>query len=110
MPTECEIRQFITVNNIKYSILTNVFDAVDGFKLLIHPPSSINEQNVFFIGWKYTHNVNGLFVFSPDRKIKICLLMHQVHFTTVQWQSTGFTRLWKRFMLNMGKSGGAFGI
>ena len=74
LPTESEIRQFVNAINVKYPVLTNVWAAADGLKLLIHPPSSHAKQNMFFNGWKHTHNVNCLFVFSPDGKIRICLL------------------------------------
>ena len=32
------------------------------------------KQNKFYNGWHHSHNVNCVFVFSPDGKIRMCLL------------------------------------
>ena len=58
----------------KYPICDNIWAAANGLKLLIQDPNEDAKQNWLFNGWKHTHNINCVFVFSPDGKIWLCLI------------------------------------
>ena len=74
LPDEHETRFFCTVIQNKYPNLNNVWAAADGLKLPIQAPTDFMKQNKFYNGWHHSHNVNCVFVFSPDGKIRMCLL------------------------------------
>jgi hypothetical protein len=58
----------------KYPSCAEVWGAADGLKLLIQEPTDDAKQNQYFNGWKHSHNMNCVFIFSPDGKICLCLL------------------------------------
>ena len=74
LPDAEEVNFFCNVISSKYPVLKNVWAAADGLKLTIQSPSDFRKQNKFYNGWHHSHNVNSVFVFSPDGKIRICLL------------------------------------
>ena len=74
LPTDDETIFFCHVIQTKYENLPNVWGASDGLKLLIQEPIDDRKQNQLYNGWKHTHNINCVFVFSPDGKIRLALL------------------------------------
>ena len=74
MPTNDEVRFYHELIGAKYPICDNVWAAADSLKLLIQEPTEDTTQNQLFNGWKDTHNINCVFVFSPNGKIRLCLI------------------------------------
>ena len=74
LPTDEETEFFCHAIETKYESLPNFWSAYDGLKLLIQEPTVDQKQNQLYNGWKHTHNINCVFVFSPDGKIRLALL------------------------------------
>ena len=74
LPEADEVNFFSKVISAKYPVLTNVWAAADGLKLAIQAPTDFRKQNKYYNGWHHSHNINSVFVFSPDGKIRICLV------------------------------------
>ena len=68
LPTSDEVATFKRVINEKYPVLTNVWGAMDGLKLLIEANPDL--ESMFYNGWKCDHYISNLFVFSPDGRIR----------------------------------------
>ena len=73
-PSNDEVAFYTHVIGEKYPSCSDVWAAADGLKLLIQEPTDNAKQNQLFNGWKHSHNINCIFVFSPDGKIRFCLL------------------------------------
>ena len=58
----------------KYPNVSEAWAAVDGLKLEFERPGKDMVQNTFFNGWTHGHYINSVFVFSPDGKIRMCLI------------------------------------
>ena len=74
LPNEEEVRFFCHVIANKYPVLQDVWGAADGLKLTIQSPTDHTKQNKFYNGWHHSNNINSVFVFSPDGKIRLCLI------------------------------------
>ena len=72
LPTSAEVESFKRAIREKYPILTNVWGAMDGLKILIEAHPEL--ENMFYNGWKCDHYISNLFVFSPDGKIRACYI------------------------------------
>ena len=92
------------VNDIcaEYLILMNVWATADELKILIHPPTNNTNTQHLFNEWKHSHNVNSLFVFSPDAKIRICLLITVGKFHYGKMEDNGMcTKPWSKSFICM---------
>ena len=58
----------------KYPHVPTVWAAADGLKLDFQKPGLDPVQNRFFNGWTHGYYINSVFVFTPDRKIRMCLI------------------------------------
>ena len=65
-----QVRFFQSVIGRKYPHVASVWAAVDGLKLDFQRTI----QNMFFNGWTHGHYINSVFVFTPDGKIRICII------------------------------------
>ena len=73
-PTEAQIRFFQSVIAEKYPHVAEAWAAADGLKLEFEKAGSHATQNKFYNGWTHGHYVNSVFVYSPDGKIRMCLI------------------------------------
>jgi hypothetical protein len=73
-PSNQDVAFYRHVIGEKYSSCSEVWGATDGLKLLIEEQTDDAKHNQYFNGWKPSHNINSVFVFSPDGKICLCLL------------------------------------
>ena len=71
MPANDEVRFYHETIGTKYPIFDNVQTAADDLKLLIQELTKDAKQNQLFNGWKHKHNINCVFVVSPDGKIRL---------------------------------------
>ena len=69
-PTLEQVRFFQSVIGRKYPHVASVWAAADGLKLDFQRTI----QNMFFNGWTHGHYINSVLVFTPDGKIRICLI------------------------------------
>ena len=69
-PTLEQVRFFQSVIGRKYPHVASVWAAADGLKLDFQRTI----QNMFFNGWTHGHYINSVFVFTPDGKIRICII------------------------------------
>ncbi len=74
MPTQDEICTYQAAIHAKYPVLTTVWGAMDGLKLLLESATDEETQNKFYNGWTHDHYVSNLFLFSPDGRIRGCYL------------------------------------
>ena len=58
----------------KYPNIGMAWAAADGLKIDFQKAGLDNVQNMFFNGWKHGHYINSVFVFTPDGKIRMCLI------------------------------------
>ena len=73
-PTAEEVETYKMAISAKYPSLPNVWAAVDGIKLRVATSQFWDEQITFYNGWQHSHYVNNIFCFSPDGRIRICVL------------------------------------
>ena len=71
-PTEDEIQLYTAAISARYLILTNIWDAVDGIKMLLQESGIWIVQNMFFNGWKHGHYISSIYAFASDGRICIC--------------------------------------
>lgn len=69
MPTADEAARYVDTIAEKYPALTNVWGAMDGLKIPIETAGDTLIQNQFYNGWKCSHYISNLFLFSPAGKI-----------------------------------------
>ena len=75
-PTRDELETYINAIGSKYPILAEekVWGAADGLKIPLQSSSIYGVQNQYYNGWTGGTYVNCVFVFSPDGRIRICML------------------------------------
>ena len=72
MSSNNEVRFYHEAIGAKYSIFDHIWAAADGINLLMQESAEDSKQNQLYNRWKHTHNINCVFVFSPDGKIWLC--------------------------------------
>jgi hypothetical protein len=72
IPTDVNIDHYKSSIIRRHPLLTDVWCAMDGLKLLLECPSDTEEENDFYNGWTFDHYVSAVFVFCPDGTIPIC--------------------------------------
>ena len=65
-PTVDNAIEYSAAIHVKYDLLTNVWDALDGLKTNIEKAGDGGTQNNFYNGWTHGHYVNCLFLFTAD--------------------------------------------
>ena len=73
-PTETEILEYVAAISAKYPILTNIWGAVDGIKMLLQESGDFIIQNMYYNGWTHSHYISSIYMFAPDGHIRICSL------------------------------------
>ncbi len=68
-PSPNEIETFKQVIGERYPHIRDGVFTMDGLKLLVNKPTDEIAQNRFYNGWKSSHWVVNVFVFSPDGRI-----------------------------------------
>jgi len=74
MPSDAQIESYKQVVAAKYSALTDVYSFADGLKLAFENCDDLDEQSMFYNGWKSGHFITNLFVFSVDGRIINCVV------------------------------------
>jgi hypothetical protein len=99
LPSEEELRHFVSSISDKYPSLSNVWCAMDGLKLYLERAGNETSQNNFYNGWQHDHFVNSLFVFTPDGKVRLCFLNAPgtVHDSTMAIWGQVYERLLQMF-------------
>ena len=73
-PTPEEVEIYKNAISAKYPALKHVWAAIDGCKLRVAEAQNWREQLTYYNGWQHSHYVNNIFLFSPDGRIRICVL------------------------------------
>ena len=68
-PSNETIFELVEAVHNKYAALPDVWGAMDGLKLYFEAADDLDEQSMYFNGWKSDHYINSLFLFSPDGRI-----------------------------------------
>jgi hypothetical protein len=74
MPTADKIAELKDACVEKYPLLTNVYCVADGLKLYFEQCEDLDEQCMYYNGWKCDHFIGNLFVFSLDGLIVDCVI------------------------------------
>ena len=74
LPTSDEVIFYQSAIGNKYPNITEVWATADGLQLFIQAVGKGNEQNKYYNGYTHGHYINSVFVFSPNKKNRICLL------------------------------------
>ena len=74
LPTAAESEGFKAAVAEKYPYCPDVWGAGDGLKLFIDAPTSYSKQLRYYNGWKCSHYISCVFVFSVDGKIRVAIL------------------------------------
>ena len=101
-PTDEEVRYYQSAIGFKYPSISEVWAAADGLKCTIECPENGVEQNKFYNGWTHGHYVNSVFVFSPNGKIRICLINAPGVFHDSAMSDYGVYEAMERVYLNTG--------
>jgi hypothetical protein len=72
IPSEVNIDQYKRSIAMRHPLLTDVWCAMDGLKLLLECSGDTEVENDFYNGWTCDHYASGVFVFCPDGTIPIC--------------------------------------
>jgi hypothetical protein len=73
-PSEQELHEYISTIAAKHPRMRVVWGAMDGLKLTFQKANNGIELNHFYNGWTHGHNIDCLFVFSPDGRIRVSLI------------------------------------
>jgi len=74
MPTDDEIATYKEVVKAKHPALHEVHCFADGLKLAFENCDDLDEQSMFYNGWKAGHFITNLFVFAVDGRIINCVV------------------------------------
>jgi DDE superfamily endonuclease len=66
MPSVEQVQVLKAVVQARHHLLTDVYAVADGLKLYFESTSDLDEQSMFYNGWKSSHFITNLFVFSCD--------------------------------------------
>jgi len=73
-PTPDEVEIYKSAISAKYPSLKHVWGAIDGCKMKVAESQNWLDQITYYNGWQHGHFVNNIFLFSPDGRIRICVL------------------------------------
>jgi DDE superfamily endonuclease len=74
MPSDEKIEELKAVCAAKHPLLTDVYCVADGVKFYFEQCEDLDEQCMYYNGWKCDHFVGNLFVFSLDGLIIGCVV------------------------------------
>jgi DDE superfamily endonuclease len=74
MPTDEKIAELQVACAEKHHLLTDVYCVCDGVKFYFEATEDLDEQCMYYNGWKCDHFVGNLFVFSLDGLIIACVV------------------------------------
>jgi hypothetical protein len=66
MPTEQKIEDLKAACMERHPLLKDVYCCMDGLKLYFESTEDLDEQCMFYNGWKCDHIVGNVFVFAQD--------------------------------------------
>jgi DDE superfamily endonuclease len=66
MPTDAKVETLKSIVQARHELLTDVFAFADGLKLYFESTGDLDEQSMYYNGWKSAHFITNLFVFSAD--------------------------------------------
>lgn len=66
MPSDANIAVLKSIVQARHDLLTDVFAFADGVKLYFESTGDLDEQSMYYNGWKSSHFITNLFVFSSD--------------------------------------------
>jgi hypothetical protein len=66
MPSYDKVQTLKSLVQARHSLLNDVFAVADGMKLYFESTSDLDEQSMYYNGWKSSHFITNLFVFSCD--------------------------------------------
>jgi DDE superfamily endonuclease len=73
-PTDQKIEELKAACTEKHPLLTDVYCVVDGVKFYFQQCEDLDEQCMYYNGWKCDHFVGNLFVFSLDGLVIDCVV------------------------------------
>jgi hypothetical protein len=74
IPTDDKIKQLQEAVTERHHLLTDVYCVLDGLKLYFQQCEDLDEQCMYYNGWKCDHFVGNLFTFSVDGLIIACVV------------------------------------
>jgi DDE superfamily endonuclease len=74
LPTAEERQQYKNAITAKYPLLVDVWGSMDGLKIPIEEPWGDELQGRFYNGWLHGHFLTNLFLFTPDGRIRMCVI------------------------------------
>jgi DDE superfamily endonuclease len=66
MPSVAKVQVLKEVVKAQHHLLADVYAVADGLKLYFESTSDMDEQSMYYNGWKAAHFITNLFVFSAD--------------------------------------------
>ena len=88
IPTDEVIVQLKAIVKQRHDLLEDVFAVCDGCKLYFESCANLDEQSMYYNGWKCSHFITNLFVFSVDGRciISVTNAPGSVHDSTLaEW-------------------------
>lgn len=69
MPNDEKVVQLCAVTRFRHPLLTDVFAVADGLKLYFQQCDGLDEQSMYYNGWKHDHFITNVLVFSIDGRM-----------------------------------------
>jgi DDE superfamily endonuclease len=69
MPSDEEVVALCTLTRLRHPLLTDVFAVADGLKLYFQQCEGLDEQSMYYNGWKHDHFITNVLVFSIDGRM-----------------------------------------
>ena len=88
LPTDEVIVELKAIVKQRHDLLEDVFAVCDGCKLYFESCANLDEQSMYYTGWKCSHFITNLFVFSVDGRciISVTNAPGSVHDSTLaEW-------------------------
>jgi DDE superfamily endonuclease len=69
MPSDEKVVELCALTRVRHPLLTDVFAVADGLKLYFQQCDGLDEQSMYYNGWKHDHFITNVLVFSVDGKM-----------------------------------------
>jgi DDE superfamily endonuclease len=69
MPADDKVVELCAVTRLQHPLLPDVFAVADGLKLYFQQCDGLDEQSMYYNGWKHDHFITNVLVFSIDGRM-----------------------------------------
>jgi DDE superfamily endonuclease len=69
MPTDQTVVELCSITRLRHPLLPDIFAVADGLKLYFQQCDGLDEESMYYNGWKHDHFITNVLVFSIDGRM-----------------------------------------